>query len=80
MIYVVCHTCKQARRCRGRSEMHRDSLLAWAKDLPAPECADYAPRWFRGIEGVYACDSPAPPLHHAHRQSSRKDGLSCKLP
>lgn len=67
MIQVPCYDCRLARTCAGRRAMHRESILAWAHDLPMPACASFEHRWWRGIEGVVD-HSPRPSVHGTGRR------------
>jgi hypothetical protein len=60
MLTVECESCRNRRLCPMASDHHRDTLLAWAKDAPSPECGMFAPAWHHGIEGVPA--APPRPL------------------
>lgn len=59
-IFVLCRSCRDRLRCSRRSELHRLSVMAWAHDAETVDCADYHPRWYRGIDGVYVHASPFP--------------------
>lgn len=58
MIYVPCETCRAGRLCRDYAALHRAAFFA-AGDGRSVECAEYRPRWFRGVEGVL--DGPHAP-------------------
>ena len=60
MIRVDCDTCKLRRSCRQLYAQHRETLFAViGHGLPAPDCKDYQPRFYHGIEGVLAAPSPS---------------------
>ena len=65
MIPVDCDNCQYRGRCRMFSVQHRVTVLAWAHGLPAPDCKDYQPRFYHGIEGVL---SPLPPSAYGANQ------------
>jgi len=48
----VCADCAVRYQCRQRSARTKAALFAWARDADPPECVDYRPQWFRGLEGV----------------------------
>jgi len=50
---LLCSDCVEKVRCpvSDQRQLARDAFFALAKDK-VPSCDDYAPRWFRGIEGV----------------------------
>jgi len=65
MIYVPCNTCLPSLRrfCRVKGEMHRLALMAHYNGAQAPDCSEYQPHLFRGIDGVMAF--PRAPLRLA---------------
>lgn len=46
----LCNGCR-VYRCRKSTALIPASLFAWAQGK-LPECDDYQPRYFRGLEGV----------------------------
>lgn len=67
-LVVECKQCRQAGRCSDEPALHRESLFAWGSKKPLPVCPDREPRYYHGIEGVYAHPSPRP--------SRRRSGTS----
>ena len=74
MIYVACDDCRLRGRCRTFSLQHRLSVLAWANDLPAPDCLQHQPRWHRGIEGVIDCALPPAPSQGTRQNTNYHQG------
>jgi len=52
MIYHDCPTCRKRGRCDAMARHCRESLFAFGRGLPAPDCKDYLPRLSRGVPGV----------------------------
>lgn len=48
-----CTTCKEARYCQLMGEISRKRFFGIATGT-AVTCQDYAPIWYRGVEGVYS--------------------------
>jgi hypothetical protein len=50
---LPCSDCLEKVRCPSseQAEIAKAAFFALKKDQQ-PQCGDYAPRWFRGIEGV----------------------------
>lgn len=59
-ICVECDSCRKAKGCAARPEMHRVTAFAWAHGADAPDCPFYEPLWHHGVEGVFS--SPLPSL------------------
>lgn len=89
MIQTDCETCGGVRQCslRQRARHCRETMSAFAHDLPAPSCPHYVEPRERGIEGVIPHPRPPSGVSPQDRLwssslrsiSARRAGLRCAV-